>query len=129
MAFWNKYWARIRTVICIAVALGVFLLPVPFAHAGMMKNNAGYDTSIAVSGVDLQHHSIGSGKHSNIVEETTKAADKHHDSQCCPAGCISVALIEVFTIVLSEQTSVQAGLTPHILPSVDVIGILRPPLA
>ena len=129
MTFWYKYWARTKAMICIAVALAVLLLPVPYAHAEMMIDSADYSTSAAHSGAIHQQHSDGFDQHSNIVGDTTDTTDTHHDNQCCPAGCLSVALVDLFTNVSPEKTSVQAGLTPRGLTSVDMSAILRPPLS
>ncbi|MFT4962045.1 MAG: hypothetical protein ACI92Z_003141 [Paracoccaceae bacterium] len=129
MTSWNKYWARLRTVICVAVAFGILLLPAAYAHAEMAKTSASYDMSTVLSDADHQRHSVGSDTHTISVHGATDATDNHHDSQCCPAGCISVALIDLFINVSPKKSSVQAGFTPNGLTSADVSGILRPPLA
>lgn len=124
----SKYWARIKAVVCVAVAFGILLLPAPTAHADMMKNTASYNLSAAQSGHDHPQHSTGFDTQIVTVSELADTDDNHHDDQCCPAGCISVALVDLFTNVLSKKTGVPAGLTPFGLTSVDVSDILRPPL-
>ena len=127
MTFWQRYWARIKAVICITIAFGIFLFPVPYAHAEMMKTSANYDLSIAMP--DHEHHGHLVDSDMIIVDKSGDAADTHHDNQCCPAGCMSVALTDLFTSVSPKKTSVQAGLAPHVPNSADISGFLRPPLA
>ncbi|NRB18038.1 MAG: hypothetical protein HRU33_10860 [Rhodobacteraceae bacterium] len=128
MMSWIKYWARFRVAICVAVAFGVLLLPVPSVHAEIMNISSLHDMSAEFSKTDHQSHSASSDARTVLFDDISEPIENHHDEQCSPASCLSLMLSDPFANASPKKSKVQRGLKSHALTSVDTPGILRPPL-